>query len=203
MHNNKWYGWIQPDKLKSAKPSSTNDWTWHDQSGVSDYPLPSSFIQKEEDTPPWTSFSGISKKIYVKIWGGNGRLNRNDNQNWYMKVPKPLIIANNSYPNSSNWKWWKKIIHKIQSMKDGQHYGLIIDQLPVMTRLKISTIQFRYDGGIVKGQAAVSMVLLVKIHEAGQKSCWGYHNSVSWLCLLPCIQQAIIPFPILNLICSL
>lgn len=27
-----------------------------------------------------------------------------------MKVPKPLIIANNSYPNSSNWKWWKKII---------------------------------------------------------------------------------------------
>lgn len=70
-------------------------------------------VQKEEDPPPWTSFSGISKKIYVKIWGGNGRLNRNDNQNWYMKVPKPLIIANNSYPNSSNWKWWKKIKNKL------------------------------------------------------------------------------------------
>lgn len=129
-------------------------------------------VQKEEDPPPWTSFSGILKMIYVKIWGGNGRLNRNDNQNWYMKVPKPLIIANNSYPNSSNWKWWKKSRtnwacewitafgylsgkywlcsqHKVQSMKDGQHYGLMTDQLPVMIRLKISTIQFRYDGGIV------------------------------------------------------
>lgn len=104
---NIWYEWIQPDMPKSA--GVQNRWS------ACSLRFTSSFVfhPKEEGLPP-----GPAKKWPCGNMNSQGKTKQEWNQNWYIKVPKSLIVTPTSTINNGRENQEQIKHHEFHSMKD-------------------------------------------------------------------------------------